>query len=249
MKIAIGRPVLLLTAIVFSSGAAGQSARAIAPVDLTGYWVSVVTEDWAWRMRTPPRGDYASVPLNDQGIRIADLWTEEQDGSCLAFGAAALLRTPTRLRISWEDDDTLRIDSDNARQTRRLKFAPGRPPQVPEHTLQGRSTAEWQTVESVTASGATGGILTTELAPAPWASLKVMTTHLTAAWLRPNGVPHSAEAVMTEYFDRFADGEDEWFTVTTIVEDPQYLTEPFVISSNFKRENDPSRWHPIACRE
>ena len=55
---------------------AAQSARAAAPVDLTGYWVSVVTEDWPWRMHTPPQGDYASIPLNDEGRRVADLWTE-----------------------------------------------------------------------------------------------------------------------------------------------------------------------------
>mgnify|MGYP003342381936 CR=1 FL=1 len=54
---------LLLSLVCAGGSALGQAqpsarpaptARSSAPVDLTGYWVSVVTEDWAWRMRTPP---------------------------------------------------------------------------------------------------------------------------------------------------------------------------------------------------
>jgi hypothetical protein len=102
--------------------------------------------------------------------------------------------------------------------------------------------------ETVTGSGATGGILTTRLDEASWASLKAVTTGLRSAWLRPNGVPHTENAVLTEYFDRFDDGDDAWFTVTTIVDDPAYLIEPLVITSNFKREPDGSNWNPTPCR-
>ncbi len=102
-----------------------QSARAEAPVDLTGYWVSVVTEDWPWRMHTPAKGDYASIPLNAEGRRVADLWTDAQDGSCLAFGAAAVLRMPTRVHITWADDSTLKIETDNGAQTRLFHFDRG----------------------------------------------------------------------------------------------------------------------------
>jgi hypothetical protein len=70
-----------------------------------------------------------------------------------------------------------------------------------------------------------------------------------AAWLRPNGVPYSEDAVLIEFFDRYSDGDDEWFTVTTIVEDPTYLTEPFVISSNFRRETEAGGWNPSPCRD
>ncbi len=228
--------------------AAESSARAVAPVDLTGNWVSVISEDWAWRMRTPPKGDYASVPLNEAGIAAADAWDEATDGSCLAHGAAALLRMPTRVRISWADDDTLEIQADNGMQLRWLHFDPQA---IDENvrSLQGHTRARWVVEDSVTASGATGGILTSALNRAPWASLEAITTNMTAAWLRPNGVPHSSEATMTEHFDWFADGDDEWFTVTTIVDDPQYLTEPFVISSNFRREPDASGWSPRPCIE
>jgi hypothetical protein len=210
------------------------NARIVAPVDLTGTWVSVVTEDWAWRMQTPPKGDYASVPLNNEGRRVADLWTASQDGSCLGFGAASMLRVPTRARISWEDDNTLRLETDNGRQTRLLHFDAASAPTG--RSLQGYSIAEWQTNEASQLHKA-----------GDWASLKVVTTRMQAAWLRPNGVPYSENAVLTEYFDRFSDAETQWFAVTIIVEDPAYLTEPFVISSNFKREPSRSQWNPTAC--
>lgn len=243
--------VLVATAGAQDRGGAVRerpTARVTAPVDLTGYWVSVITEDWAWRMQTPPKGDYASVPLNGEGRRVADSWDESQDGSCLAFGAAAALRMPTRVHITWADEQALRIETDNGEQTRLLRFAAAPQPSA-EHTLQGQSFAAWQTVGEVRSSGATGGILTDAVAPQSWASLKVVTRNLQAAWLRPNGVPYSENAVMTEYFDRYADGEDEWFTVTTMIDDPAYLTEPFIISSNFKREPNGAKWHPVPCRK
>ena len=67
------------------------SPRQAAPIDLTGQWVAIVNEDWRWRMVTPPKGDYASVPLNDEGRRVADQWDVSQDGRCEAYGAGALL--------------------------------------------------------------------------------------------------------------------------------------------------------------
>ncbi len=99
-------------------------ARQTAPVDLTGNWVSVVTEDWQWRMRTPAKGDYASVPLTPAGRQAADTWTEAKDGQCEAYGVGGLMRIPGRLRISWQDDSTLKIESDAGQQTRLLRFAP-----------------------------------------------------------------------------------------------------------------------------
>ena len=74
--------------------------RGRAPIDLTGYWVSIVNEDWRWRMVTPPKGDVASVPLNAEGTKVANAWDPATDGSCLAYGAAGLMRIPTRLNIT-----------------------------------------------------------------------------------------------------------------------------------------------------
>lgn len=225
-----------------------RSPRESAPVDLTGYWVSVVTEDWAWRMFTPRKGDYASVPLNQEGTRVADLWSPSEDGSCKAYGAAALLRMPTRLNITWEDDSTIRIETDAGRQTRRLRFA-GPAPKPGVRDLQGHSVAQWQVANPVAGGAADSGAPGSRPASRTWGTLKVVTTNLQAGWLRRNGVPYSQDAVVTEYFDRFTDEQDEWFTVTTIVEDPKYLAQPFITSSNFKKEGDGSKWNPVACRQ
>ena len=220
------------------------SPRAAAPTDLTGNWVAVITEDWQWRMVTPAKGDYASVPLSPAGRKLADAWTPDQDGSCKAFGAPALLRHPGRVRITWEDDRTLKIETDAGVQTRRLRFGASAP--SGPRDLQGHSVAEWQAMQGVVpASGAAGG---GPPATARSGTLKVVTTNLQAGWLRRNGVPYSENAVLTEYFDRFTDGTTEWFSVTTLVEDPANLTMPFVISSNFKKEADASRWTPAPCK-
>jgi hypothetical protein len=218
---------------VFAQGRGGPQAaaspRVSAALDLTGYWVSVVTEDWRWRMVTPPKGDYASVPMTPEARRVADTWDISKDGSCMAYGAAGLLRIPTRLHVSWESDAVLRLETDAGAQTRRLVF--DKTPQPGPRSLQGVSLAEWER------TGGQGG------------DLKVTTTNMTGGWVRQNGVPYSESAVLTEYFDRFAGPNgDEWFNVTTIVEDPIYFTQPFVTTTHFKKEPDGSKWSPSPCR-
>ena len=215
-----------------------QSAQASASIDLTGYWVSIVNEDWRWRMVTPPKGDVASVPVNGEGRKVADSWDPATDGSCLAYGAAALMRMPTRLHITWENDSTLRIDTDAGTQTRRLLFTAPAPPAV--KSLQGLSRAEW---ERVAIRGAARG-------GSPGSgNLKVVTTNLSGGWLRKNGVPYSDQTTLIEYFDRFtAPDKSEWLVITTAVTDPKYLTQEFVTSTHFRREPDGSKWEPTGCR-
>jgi hypothetical protein len=76
----------------------------------------------------------------------------------------------------------------------------------------------------------------------------VVTTGLSPGYLRPNGVPYSERAVIKEFFDSFTLPEDgTWLIVTTVVNDPQYLTQEFVLSSQFKKESDVSRWNPRPC--
>jgi hypothetical protein len=120
-----------------------QSPQAGAPIDLAGHWVAIVNEDWRWRMVTPPPKDYSSVPLDAEARKVADAWDVSKDGSCLAYGAAALMRMPTRLRISWESENVLRIETDNGQQTRRLLFDRSAAPPA-ERSLQGFSLAEWE---------------------------------------------------------------------------------------------------------
>ena len=230
------------------ASAVPRTGRQLAPVDLTGTWVSVVTEDWRWRMVTPPKGDYASVPLNDAGRKIADTWDISKDGRCEAYGAAALLRMPTRLRITWESSSILRIDTDAGQQTRRLLFDKSRQPPT-AHSLQGYSLAEWERPARAGGAGGGGRGGGPQTGPAPGANLKVLTTRLTGGWLRKNGVPYSEDTVITEYFDRFAaPNADEWLAVTTIVTDPKYLNQDFVTSSHFKKEVDGSKWSPSPCK-
>ncbi len=218
--------------------------RAAAPIDLTGQWVAIVNEDWRWRMVTPPKGDYASVPLNDEGRRVADTWTEAQDGGCEAYGAAALLRMPTRLRVRWQGDDALVIETDAGRQTRSLAF--GAPAAGAPRSLQGQSTAKW--VTPARAAGGPGLVGAGGGGAQRGGYLEVKTTNLTPGWLRRNGVPYSEDAVVTEYFARFAaPNGDEWLMVTTIVDDPRYLTQRYITSSHFRREAQGGRWNPRAC--
>jgi hypothetical protein len=245
--------------------AAPQTPQAAAPIDVTGYWVSIVNEDWRWRMVTPPKGDYASVPISPEGRKVADTWDTSKDGSCLAFGAAGVMRQPTRLNITWENANTLKIDTDNGQQTRRLIFdkaiaAPS------AKSLQGFSVAEWERYAPPGRGGGGGGggqggpppaaapggappAAPAGPPPQRFGNLKVVTTQLSGGWLRRNGVPYSDETTMTEFFDRFkAPDNAEWLVVTTIVNDPKYLAQEFVTSTHFRREPNAAKWDPTPCK-
>jgi hypothetical protein len=241
---------VLMIATAVSGSAMGQgrgggtgNAREGALIDLTGQWVSVITEDWRWRMVTPPKGDTASVPLNPAGRKVAAAWdlTADRAGGhlCKAFGPPGLIRQPGRLRIRWENDSTLVMESDAGTQTRRFHF--GRTSQGRARALQGYSEARWFRQPQNRGIFGRGG-------PARGGSLEVATTNLTAGYLRPNGVPYSERAVVKEFFDTFTLPEDgTWLIVTTVVQDPEYLTQEFVISSQFKKEADLSKWNPRPC--
>ena len=224
-------------------GGPPPTPRAQAPIDLTGNWVSLVTEDWRWRMVLPKKGDFSSVPLNAEGIAAGNRWdpaTAATDG-CKPYGAAAVMRVPGRLRIAWQDDTTLKIDTDAGAQTRLLHFDRAR--QAPlEKTWQGHSAAEWERIQAL------GGLgVSLQIAPARLGTLKVVTTNLRAGYLRRNGVPYSDNAVVTEYFDRVTEFDNDYLVVHTTVDDPRYLSQPFITSSHFKREPDASRFKPTPC--
>jgi hypothetical protein len=220
-----------------------KTPREGAPIDITGNWVSVVTEDWRWRMLVPKKGDYTSVPLSAEGRKLADMWdpTMLASDGCKAYGAAPLMRVPGRLQISWESDTTLRIDTDAGQQTRRLYFDKGQESR-PERTWQGNSAAEW---DRITQPGGLGVSL--QQGQGKPGALKVVTTNLKAGYLRKNGVPYSQDTTMTEYFDLLSAYGTDWLTVFTIVEDPHYLNQPFITSTHFKREPDRSKWMPTPC--
>jgi hypothetical protein len=279
--------IVLLPAAVIGMAAQAQttppaSARAQAPRDITGHWVSIVTEDWLWRMVTPRKGDYASVPLNEEGRRVADGWDPSKsssgDGACKPFGAAAIMRVPGRVRMTWENDSTLKLETDGGMQTRRFLFGrqavgswqinasgdvawrqTGRDMPLPSGQLgwQGYSVAQWELAADPSAvrsvvffPGAlgTGPDGAGKVVPGRYGSLHVVTTNLKPGYLRRNGIPYSEAARVTEDFDfRTEDDGTEWFTVTTVVEDPRYLAAPFVTSTDFRKEPDGSKWRPTSC--
>jgi hypothetical protein len=192
--------------------------------------------------------------------RIADAWDPAKDEAageqCKSYGAPALMRVPTRVRISWLDDNTLKVETDAGMQTRLLHFGPWKPAEDAAATWQGASVAQWETLARARAGGGppNPGItpaapLAAPPAPAPrFGSLKVVTTRMRAGYLRKNGIPYSADTVLTEYWDLYtrANGE-RWFVVTTVVNDPKFLQRDWITSLNFKKELDGLKWDPTPC--
>jgi hypothetical protein len=251
---------VVLIAPVFAQPQGGRGAappptgRAGAPVDLTGTWVSIVTEDWRARMPPPVKGDYETIEqvMTAEARKVADSWQPSMDGRCEAYGVGGVMRMPGRLRISWQDDATLKIETDAGAQTRLLQFTTAASSgataaATPARTWQGTSVAEWQR-----GGGQQDAFLGVGVGSASprWGALKVVTTNMLAGWLRPNGVPYGERATVTEHFTRFTHPvAGDWFVVTTVVEDPQYLTGPFITSSNFKKEPNDSKFKPTPCRQ
>jgi len=221
--------------------ASRPAAKSVAPIDLTGYWVAVISEDWRWRMITPAKGDYASIPLTPEGKRVADSWDPAKDEAageqCRSYGAPGLMRLPTRLHITWQDDNTLKVESDLGMQTRLLHFGDWKPV-AGAPAWQGDSTARWELARPAGPPG-----------EAPkFGSLTVVTKHLRPGYMRKNGVPYSANAVLTEYWDLTKERKgDQWLVTTVILDDPQYLQFPWVTPIQFKREPDGAKWDPTPC--
>jgi hypothetical protein len=225
--------------------------RESAPIDLTGYWVSFVSEDWRWRMVTPARGDFASIPLNAEGRRVGLEWDPDADAAagleCKAYGAPAIMRVPGRVHITWEDDETLKIETDSGMQTRVFHFDAPPTANMPR-SRQGYSVANWERPPRGIASSEGLSIFSGQIGQDP-RSLEVKTTHLLPGYYRKNGPPFSENAVVEEYYDYHAEPNgDEWFTVTTVVTDPIYLDGVFITSSDFKKEPNDNGWDPQPCR-
>jgi hypothetical protein len=222
-------------------GASPQTPVAAAPFDPTGYWVSLVSDEWRYRMLTPPKGNIDYVPVNAEGRRAADAWDPARDEAsgeqCRGYGAGGIMRLPIRLHITWADDRTLRVEIDNGTQTRLLHFGGSAPPNA-ENSWQGFSIADWQVPAGARGAG-----------PQPRAGqLRIVTTHLRPGYLRKNGVPYGASATLTEYVARLIDDDGaQYLAVTGILDDSQYLAQPWVRTSQFKRQPDATGWNPTPC--
>jgi hypothetical protein len=235
--------ILALAAQAPPPPAPPQVPKAAAPIDLTGYWVSIVSEDWRYRMVTPAKGDYQAVPMTPEAVKVADAWNPEADtaagNQCKSYGAPAIMRAPGRVHITWDDDKTLKLEADAGTQTRVFRFGTWTQASKGEPSWQGTSAAQWEMQNAGRGAGPN--------APRR-GSLKVVTTNLKSGYLRKNGVPYSEDATLTEYFDVVRTrGGDTLLMVTAVVEDAKYLRQPFIVTTQFKKQADAKGWDPTPC--
>jgi hypothetical protein len=210
-------------------------------------------------MVIPSKGDYASVPLTEASRQVANAWDPEKDkasgNACKAYGVGNIMRMPTRLKINWVGDNVLRIETDAGKQVRTLTFTNVVIEQARrEIGATGGGTPRPDTAGQQAENIAAGTIAASPpslqgTSRAEWerSDLKVTTTNHIGGYLRRNGVPYSDKANITEYFYRYSAFGDEWLTVSTVVEDPQYLRQPFLTSSSFKKEPNDAKWAPSDC--
>jgi hypothetical protein len=219
---------------------APPTAKASAPIDLTGYWVAFVNEDWRYRMVTPPKGDYRGVPITLEALNIVRAWDPAADEAaglqCKSYGAGAIMRVPGRIHVTWQDDNTLKLDTDAGMQTRLFSFGPPAAPAAKPTTWQGNSAARWERPAALPATYRAAARIVDR-----------RDDEHASGYLRKNGVPYS-ERDGHEYFDVAPQpGGGQLLVVTTVVDDPRYLLQPFIVSSHFKKEADASKWDPTPC--
>jgi hypothetical protein len=217
-------------------GSAGIAARG-APIDLTGQWVAIISEDWRWRMITPAKGDIVSIPLNLQGQQVAEAWDPAKDEAageqCKAYGAPGLMRGPIRMRISWADDNTLKLDTDYGMQTRCCSSL--RQPRTAARAAgRARRRRNGSSAAAAAAASAT-------------ASLKTVTTNLRPATCARTASP-IASARCSRILGRARAAQRRQIPVNTnVVEDPVYLQLPFQTAIHYKLERDTAKWDPTPC--
>jgi hypothetical protein len=205
----------------------------------------VLTEDWRFRVVTPPKNDFPGLPLTAAARAVADAWDPQADlaagNACKAYGAGGIMRMPTRLRIDWTGESTLRIETDAGRQTRLLRFDGTAPAVSGERTWQGVSAAQWEMRRIGSELGFGGQAVN--------GTIKVVTRGMRAGYFRKNGVPYSENAVLTEYIDLLTQHDgSQWLVVLGILEDPENFFTPVITSTNFRREDDRRAWNPEDCR-
>jgi hypothetical protein len=256
-SLAVSAALLFIAAPLYLSQARGggqrggppPTARASAPFDITGWWVSLVTDDWEYRMVTPSKGRVDFLPANQAGRAVADAWDPAKDEAageqCKGYGAAGIMKQPTRMHITWENDNSLKVELDTGTQTRMFNFggaaqAGGATTQAqrPAPSWQGTSVAQWELQGARGGAAATGPVR---------GALNVVTTNMRPGYLRKNGVPYSANAVLTEWFNILEDRGTQYLAIQVQVVDPTYLTGPFFRTVQFKREPDGSKWNPTPC--
>jgi hypothetical protein len=218
----------------------GRGPAPEPPFDPTGYWVSLVSDEWRYRMLTPPKGNVDYVPVTSEGRRVAGEWDPAKDEAageaCRGYGAGGIMRLPVRLHITWDNPATLKIDIDAGTQTRVLHLGGDQAPAAEQPSWQGYSTAQWEFPAGRAAAGQPRS-----------GQLKVVTTRLKPGYLRKNGVPYGASAVLTEYMQLLIDEGERYLAVTSVLDDPRFLAQPWVRTSQFRRQPDARGWKPTPC--
>ncbi len=210
-------PVRSTVSAVFFIVIACTAAPVSAQVDFSGEWAPRMWEDQPERVPGPELGDYLGIPINEAARLRAESWDASiqtlPEWQCRPHSADYIWRGPSNLRISKEVDPVSReitaFHAEWLRSVDRAIYLDGRPrpPADALHTWAGFSTAKWD-----------GDVLT------------VTVTHLKEGYLRRNGLPRSDKATLTEHWIRNGD----LLTVMTIVNDPVYLTEPFVRTTDYE---------------
>jgi hypothetical protein len=198
-------------------------APALAQFDITGNYNALFHEDQPERIPGPSLGDYLGLPVNESARAFAEAWDASRltvpEHQCRAHSAPYILRGPLNMRI-WDQRDpetqqvvAIHIDISNFQQ-RRVVWMDGRPhpSKNAEHTWMGFSTGRWD-----------GDVLV------------VTTSHIKQMWHRRNGVPQSDQVTLTERFALHG----TVMTYVTITEDPVYLTEPLVKTTNMLKNPRP----------
>ena len=217
------RRIVCLTSVVGLTTLVLPSS-ALAQIDITGSYNALFHEDQPERIPGPSLGDYVGLPLNESARAFAEAWDASRltvpEHQCRAHSSPYILRGPLNMRI-WDERDretqqvvAIHIDISNFQQ-RRTVWMDGRPhpSQLAEHTWMGFSTGRWD-----------GDVLV------------VTTTHIKQMWHRRNGVPQSDQVTLTERFALHG----TVMTYVTITDDPVYLTEPLVKTTDMPSEPPPS---------
>ena len=193
------------------------AAPAAAQVDFSGEWAPRFWEDQLERVPGPELGDFLGIPISDAARLRAESWDASiqtlPEWQCRPHSADYIWRGPSPLTIAKEVDPVSRqivaFHAQWLRSVDRAVYLDGRPhpPADALHTWSGFSTAKWD-----------GDILT------------VTVTHLKEGYLRRNGLPRSDKATLTEHWIRNGD----YLTIVSIVNDPVYLTEPFIRTTDYE---------------
>jgi len=210
-KLAKARSVVLLAAMA-------MSVPAFAEVDLAGNWAPRLHEDWQDHSPGPEVVDYLGLPINGDARAKALSYTASvlslPERQCLYYPPQYVVIGPQGFKI-WEEADPVtgrtlawKIGAAIDRDVVTI-WMDGRPHPSANapHPFAGFTTGVWE-----------GDMLTT------------YTTHIKSGYLRRNGVPSSDQATVTEHIVRHGD----ILTILAVIEDPIYLTEPYIISRSWQ---------------